>query len=58
VADAASCDPQQGGWYYDDNVNPTTIILCQASCDEVSGDPNGHIDILFGCATEPMPPPR
>lgn len=58
VDDEESCDPTQGGWYYDDNQSPETIILCPASCDEVSSDPSGHIDILFGCATKPMPPPR
>lgn len=56
VDSAADCDPVRGGWYYDDNDNPTTIILCPASCDLVQADPEGRIDILFGCATEPLPP--
>jgi hypothetical protein len=51
VDNAAACHPTDGGWYYDDPVNPTTIHLCTASCDVVSNDPMGKIDILFGCAT-------
>jgi hypothetical protein len=42
-----------GGWYYDDPVQPTKVILCPASCDAAqaavgAGKP-GHIDVLFGC---------
>jgi hypothetical protein len=51
VDNAAACDAQNGGWYYDDPANPTKILLCDVSCAEVSGDPMGKIDILFGCAT-------
>jgi hypothetical protein len=51
VDNAAACDPQNGGWYYDDPVNPTKVLLCDVSCAEVSGDPMGKIDILFGCAS-------
>lgn len=57
VPNEAGCDPSLGGWYYNDNADPTTIILCPASCDLVSPDPEGRIDILFGCATKPLPPP-
>lgn len=57
VSNAAACDPTQGGWYYDDNANPTKVHLCPASCDFVQADPNGKIDLLFGCATEILPPP-
>ncbi|MEP7121330.1 MAG: hypothetical protein ABJE95_10490 [Byssovorax sp.] len=54
VADAAACGPT-GGWYYDDPGNPTTVILCPASCDTAQasvgpGKP-GHIEVLFGCST-------
>lgn len=52
VASEADCDPNQGGWYYDDNADPSSIHLCQASCDQAQSDTSGKIDILFGCATE------
>ena len=56
VAGESDCDPDSGGWYYDNEANPATIHLCAASCDLVSGDPQGRIDILFGCSTK-LPPP-
>jgi hypothetical protein len=56
VTNEAACDPVTGGWYYGDNANPKTIYLCTASCDVVSSDPDGKIDILFGCKTKIAPP--
>lgn len=51
------CDPVDGGWYYDNPQNPVKIILCPASCDVVSGDEDGKMNIEFGCATK-LPPPE
>ncbi|MAQ18309.1 MAG: hypothetical protein CMN30_26370 [Sandaracinus sp.] len=51
---AASCGPT-GGWFYDDDANPTTVELCPATCDlaqralEESGD--ASVDVQFGCDT-------
>ncbi|MBW2458083.1 MAG: VWA domain-containing protein [Deltaproteobacteria bacterium] len=56
VDSAAACHPQDGGWYYDDNLSPQSIHLCPASCDIVSVDGAGKIDILFGCETKIAPP--
>ncbi len=56
VDSAAACHPQDGGWYYDDNDNPQSIHLCPSSCDVVSVDGAGKIDILFGCETKIAPP--
>lgn len=54
VAGAAACD-QNGGWYYDDDQNPTQVLLCPASCDQAqqAGAGGGQVDIqvLFGCET-------
>ena len=36
-----------GGWYYDDNANPTQIHLCDASCETVDGDFDGELDVWF-----------
>lgn len=51
VANAAACDPQTGGWYYDDSASPTKILLCPTSCATAESDPNGKIEILLGCDT-------
>lgn len=48
-----------GGWYYDNSNNPSTVELCPTSCDEVTaslvagavlGKP-AHISLVFGCGT-------
>ncbi len=57
VDGAGDCDPVDGGWYYDNPANPTKIILCPATCDVVSNDPDATMDIVFGCATK-LPPPE
>lgn len=38
------------GWYYDNNVNPTKIKLCPASCQKVQLDKQAKLDVAFGCA--------
>jgi hypothetical protein len=50
VNGAADCDPNTGGWYYNDPVNPTEIILCPKSCDAIGGT-QGKIRIELGCTT-------
>jgi hypothetical protein len=49
------CGPN-GGWYYDDPQNPTTITLCPATCTVVQTDAGAKIDVLFGCETQIAPP--
>jgi len=43
-----------GGWYYDDELAPSRVVLCAASCElarnEVRSD-GGSIEVVFGCAT-------
>jgi hypothetical protein len=39
------------GWYYDNPLAPTAILLCPATCDEISTDPQASIQIALGCAT-------
>ena len=51
-------DCQNGGWYYDDPVNPKTITLCPSTCATVQADPNAKMQILLGCATQVQPPPK
>lgn len=54
VDSKAECGPQ-GGWYYDDENNPTTVLLCDTTCQAIQADPNGKIDIQFGCDTVTVP---
>ena len=46
--DAASCGPG-GGWYYNNNANPTLILLCPATCNAVKADQKAGIQIALGC---------
>ncbi|MBI5532160.1 MAG: VWA domain-containing protein [Deltaproteobacteria bacterium] len=47
VNDAAAC--VAGGFYYDNNANPSTIILCPATCATVQADPAAKVQVLLGC---------
>lgn len=38
-----------GGWYYDNNANPTKIILCPSTCNAIKSDPNAKVDVSLGC---------
>lgn len=40
------------GWEYDGD----DIVLCGPTCDRVQNDPNGRVELLFGCGTEGGPP--
>ncbi len=51
VADEAGC-AATAGWYYDNIMNPSRIILCKATCDTVTADPMAALQILLGCPTE------
>ncbi len=50
VQSAAAC-PQAGGWYYDDPSRPTSIRLCDTSCNQVSA-PGGQLKVSVGCQTQ------
>lgn len=48
----ANCTNPAGGWHYDDPNNPKKIILCKSSCDALTKDKTGKVDLVFGCATK------
>lgn len=50
VNNEAGCTAAQG-WYYDNALNPTRIILCKSTCDAVTADPMAALEILLGCQT-------
>lgn len=52
LGDPDNCD-DAGGWYYDDPAAPTTIKLCDATCESLS---SGSIQVEFGCDTVQQPP--
>jgi hypothetical protein len=50
--DKASCG-NDAGWYYDDNKNPTKIILCPASCTVMQADAKGKVQVVVACNEQP-----
>ncbi|MCA9711127.1 MAG: VWA domain-containing protein [Myxococcales bacterium] len=53
VDDLAACAGVADGWYYDDPLMPTSIIVCPQTCDQIQGFNNASVSIKFGCATVP-----
>jgi hypothetical protein len=47
--DGATQCGANGGWYFDNNTDPTKIILCPATCNVVKSDPAAKIDVSLGC---------
>ncbi|MFK7985650.1 MAG: hypothetical protein AB8I08_06430 [Sandaracinaceae bacterium] len=55
VEDAEGCDATLGGWYYDDDANPTDVVLCPLTCEEAQPtDGTTGVDVQFGCQTLPI----
>ena len=55
VPDAAGCGTAPG-WYYDNELNPTRILLCPASCNTASVQVDATLEVLLGCVTERREP--
>lgn len=47
VTNASACSG--GGWYYDNNASPKSILLCPSSCTIVQLDTKAKIDVSLGC---------
>ena len=45
----APCDAGANGWQW--NAAKDTILLCGEACERVKGDPEGNVEIKFGCET-------
>ena len=56
VPSAGDCDAQLGGWYYDDPVSSSVVVLCPASCARLHSSLDATLSIVFGCLTIPFPP--
>jgi len=50
VGTAAGCNGG-AGWYYDNPLAPTQIIVCPATCTSLKNDPTGKVSVAFGCGT-------
>jgi hypothetical protein len=53
VSDPSQCSNVQHGWYYDNPADPTTILVCDQTCDWIKNFEDGSIEIIFGCETKP-----
>lgn len=49
VPDAASCEGQPAGWYYDMSSGATRLVACPASCGQLNG--GGEVQVVLGCPT-------
>jgi len=50
VGGAGGCDATVGGWHYDDEATPNTLIACPTTCDALRGDGGGEVKVVLGCA--------
>ncbi len=57
VNNAGECGPK-GGWYYNDHASPTKIVACPVTCSTLQMDPDAKVDVLFGCESKFIPPPK
>ncbi len=53
VDSPADCAGVDDGWYYDDPLAPTSIIVCPQTCAQIQSFSGASVSIQFGCATIP-----
>lgn len=52
VSEEGECQfAMDNGWYYDNPLAPTKIVLCDGACDKVQTSANGIFNVIFGCAS-------
>ena len=50
VPGAEACGATTGGYYYDDPLTPSRVVLCPASCTQVRGGTlEAQVELVFGC---------
>lgn len=49
------CSTTDNGWYFDNPVNPSRILLCDPFCGEVKASRIGRVDVLLGCTRKDAP---
>lgn len=55
VRNREACDPNQGGWYFDNPAAPSRIIACEQSCQRLN-ELSGEVKVLLGCPTVVVTP--
>lgn len=48
-----ACAGVADGWYYDDPLDPSSIVLCEQTCDAIQGYEQASVSVIFGCDTIP-----
>ncbi|HMJ15517.1 MAG TPA: lectin-like protein, partial [Polyangiaceae bacterium] len=43
------------GWYFDDNTNPSAIVLCPQTCAAAQALPSAKLELSLGCPTNLQP---
>jgi hypothetical protein len=52
VSSIDDCSSMEHGWYYDDPVTPTMIVVCPQTCEWIQEMEEINLVIHFGCETE------
>jgi hypothetical protein len=52
VGTPGECSDQTGSWYYDDNNNPTKVVICPQACGRIQADDRATMQIIFDCDTK------
>lgn len=47
----SKCGVSTKSWYYDKTNDPSAIVACPKTCDEIKATDKGKISIMFGCKT-------
>jgi hypothetical protein len=47
----SKCGVSANSWYYDKLTDPSAIVACPKTCDEIKAADKGKISIMFGCKT-------
>jgi hypothetical protein len=55
VSDMNACDPVNGGWFYDNDQTPGSILLCPATCTTVTTRIGYTVNVALGCVTKTPP---
>ena len=51
VSTADDCTDENGGWHYDNEDNPTQIVMCPSTCDAVESASSASMSIKLGCTS-------
>jgi hypothetical protein len=52
VKDAAACASAADGWYYDNEAEPTKVLICPQTCQRIQSTKDASVSVAFGCATQ------